>query len=540
MRYYTCLLYCACAFGQVSNAPQSLPPNKKPDAKCSIEGVVRNSVTGEPVKRARVLLTAGSGSSSTQFGTTTDASGHYLINEVDSGSYQLGAFRDGYSPQRLKDTRRFTLEAGQDLKEVDLKIVPVSVISGRILDEDGEPVNNAKVECMRYQYANGTRQLVSGGQAATNDLGEFRLSVSTAGKYVIRATPPAIEGLGVNERPILQKKEQRAERDYVPTYFPQTATAGSASSIELTPGSQRGMNITLMRAPVVHISGRIKADTSRNLEFMSIQLSGWDIEHRYAETDLKGRFRFDSVFPGSYYLHAVAEKGHGVRVPIDVGDQNIEGIELTLLPPVTIQGRVVFEDKGELKGKVPALTLMSGDGMDGRWVRVEDDLTFKADGLTPGTYGFGLGRGLPNKRVRLGDQNVPRRAFDLMSGVQEITVYLNPDAGIVEGSVKNAKDEPASGSFVTLITNESVPPGFTRLRSGATDQNGKFVITGVPPGEYKIYAWEEIEDGAYEDPDFLKLHESEARKVSIEEKSHELVELKLISAESTSGSSVQK
>lgn len=46
MRYYVCLLYCACAFGQVANAPQSLPPSTKPDAKCSIEGVVRDSVTG--------------------------------------------------------------------------------------------------------------------------------------------------------------------------------------------------------------------------------------------------------------------------------------------------------------------------------------------------------------------------------------------------------------------------------------------------------------------------------------------------------------
>ena len=290
MRYYACLLYSACAFGQVSNAPQSLPSSTKPAATCSIEGVVRDSVTGAPVKRVRVHLTPVGASRETPYGTSTDASGHYSINEVDAGRYEVRAFRDGYSDSGLKDIRRFTLEAGQDLKDVDLKIVPVSVISGRILDEDGEPVNNAKVECLKYQYTNGARQLVSGGQGATNDLGEFRLSVWKAEKYEIRATPPQNEMLGVNERPILQGKANRAEQDYVPTYFPQTARASSANAIEVTPCAQiNGINITLMRAPVVHISGRIKADTSRNLGFMGIQLLGWDIEQRNVATDSKGR-----------------------------------------------------------------------------------------------------------------------------------------------------------------------------------------------------------------------------------------------------------
>jgi hypothetical protein len=40
-------------------------------------------------------------------------------------------------------------------------------------------------------------------------------------------------------------------------------------------------------------------------------------------------------------------------------------------------------------------------------------------------------------------------------------------------------------------------------------------LPDIIPGEYKIYAWEQIEEGSYEDPDFMKAHESEGEKVSI-------------------------
>jgi hypothetical protein len=88
-----------------------------------------------------------------------------------------------------------------------------------------------------------------------------------------------------------------------------------------------------------------------------------------------------------------------------------------------------------------------------------------------------------------------------------------------------------TGRLLTLIPGggHQFP---ARYKTSDTDQNGHFIIKGVAPGEYKIYAWEDIEDGAFEDPDFMKPHESDGQTVSVKEHAHETVQLKVIPAES--------
>jgi hypothetical protein len=123
--------------------------------------------------------------------------------------------------------------------------------------------------------------------------------------------------------------------------------------------------------------------------------------------------------------------------------------------------------------------------------------------------------------------------FDFTPGVTGVlTLVLSPNSGQIEGSVTNVKDEPVPGVKVTLIPDGSHRPP-TRYKAVDTDQNGSFIIRGVAPGEYKIYAWEDIEEGAYEDPDFMKPHESDGHAMSIKERAHETVQLKPIPAEAT-------
>jgi hypothetical protein len=107
---------------------------------------------------------------------------------------------------------------------------------------------------------------------------------------------------------------------------------------------------------------------------------------------------------------------------------------------------------------------------------------------------------------------------------------LNPNGGQIEGSVENAKDEPAAAAKVTLIP-ESHQSYSRSYKTTDTDQKGHFIVEGVAPGEYKIYAWEEIEEGAYKDPDVMKPHESDGHAVSIKERALETVQLKVIPAE---------
>jgi hypothetical protein len=68
-------------------------------------------------------------------------------------------------------------------------------------------------------------------------------------------------------------------------------------------------------------------------------------------------------------------------------------------------------------------------------------------------------------------------------------------------------------------------------RTATLDQYGKFNLTGVPPGEYKLFAWDAVEPGQWMDPDFLGAFESKGKAVSIEQNTVLTAEVELLNAE---------
>jgi hypothetical protein len=527
-----------CAFAQA--------PDVKPDEKCSVEGTVVDSATGEPVKKARVTL-APAGGPAGAYGTTTDASGHFLIDDVDAGHFSLTASRAGYIPPSsphgsLKSSAAITLEKGQRTKDVKIPLAPEGVIGGRILDADGDPLDGASVECLSIQYAQGKRQLVVNRQTNANELGEFRLAGLAAGRYVIRAD--VYEETSAHERPAhAAAGGQDAKERYVTTYYPSTMNASNASAIEVTPGALiGGITLAPIRTRTFRIKGHVSGWTEKGSRVSSVGL--WQREElqlrvpRLVDVDSQGRFQVDDVAPGSYVLFAGGE--HSVaRMHLEVREENMEGIELSPQPSGEILVRAIVEGEGDLKHAPRDFALTSRTSSGPATCQPDGDEPCKFEDMgAEGPFDI-LPIGLPEKLYlksgRLGEQDVLDTGFEFTSGATGVlTLVLSPSSGQIEGTVQNAKDEPTVGAKVTLIPDGS-PRSPTRYRTADTDQNGHFVVKGVAPGEYKIYAWEDIEEGAYQDPEFMKPHESDGQAVSIKEKAHETVQLKVIPAESAAG-----
>jgi hypothetical protein len=550
VRYFAAsIIYCISSLAQA--------PEAKPDDKCSVEGTVINSATGEPVKKARVTL-APVGPPVDLYATTTDSTGHFLIDEVDAGRYSLTASRVGYTKPTSTHGRRnsnaaLTLEKGQEIKEVVLKLAPDGVIAGRVLDADGDPVAEVAIQCMRVGYENGKHNLADHIGTNTNDLGEFRLPGLMAGKYIVSANfSNQNMYAGMQKRPAQKSGQgQATEEAYVTTYYPHTMNPSSASPIEVSPGAQiNGINLTLMRARTVHIKGVVSAEIKLPTGIPWVSLHPLD-EIQSGKPQVGGTvgpggdFLLGGVVPGSYVLLAGCmvfrdRKYYTARIPVEIHDSNIEGMAITLRPPREFRGQVIIEDKGDLRGATLDAWLQPKDGtffMGGGSTQVKEDLTFKIDNVGMALYDFGL-RGYPDsfylKSMRMGDQDVTATGLDFTQEAEaaELTVVLSPNAGVVEGSVQNTKDEAAPGAKVTLIPDAKHRLSTLRYKTADTDQNGHFVIKGVAPGEYKIFAWEDIEEGASEDPEFMKPHESDGQTVSIKERGYETVQLKTIPAES--------
>jgi hypothetical protein len=527
----------------------------RPEDKCQLEGTVVNAVTGEPLKKVHLTLRPLGAPNGVPYGTMTDNAGHFLIDDVDPGRYNFAASRNGfvgqtYSPQG--STSRYApvaLANGQHLKEIVFKLTPQGVISGRILDEDGEPMMNVAVQCMVYGYQRGRRQLMNQGGGSTNDLGEFRLFGLRPGKYVVSATYQSRDT--APERTVgTAQSVQAAEEGYATTYYPNSTSPESASVLEITPGAQiSGINMTLARVRTVRIKGHVSggaADVKRNINVMLLPRdnSGFGMPRAVARTiDSQGNFQLRGVAPGSYILRAnymEENKQYSARLPLEVGNSNLEGIELELQAPAEIEGRVVVEENGDLNGAnlqvflQPKLSLpMMGGGGAGP---VKNDQTFKLTNVSRDQYDisvFGLPEGFYLKSIRLGEQDVTETGVDFTQGVSggQMTVLINPNGGQMDGAVQNAKGDPAVGAMVTLIPDAEHRSISWLYKTANTDQNGHFTIKGVRPGEYKAYAWEDIEQGAQQDPDFMKPHESAGEAVSIKAGSHEMVQLKAIAAD---------
>src|ERR1035437_1076149 len=107
----------------------------------SITGHVLNSLSRVPIRKATVRLTARQGPISLT--ADTDAEGKFAFTALPPGTYSLFATRDGFDP-----TPRWTVVSlGPDghITDATIRLPPLSVITGHVLDEDGEPVDRAQV-----------------------------------------------------------------------------------------------------------------------------------------------------------------------------------------------------------------------------------------------------------------------------------------------------------------------------------------------------------------------------------------------------------
>ena len=123
-----------------------------------------------------------------------------------------------------------------------------------------------------------------------------------------------------------------------------------------------------------------------------------------------------------------------------------------------------------------------------------------------------------------------RTGLDLTGGSGgALDILLSPNAADVTGVVRNDKGETIPGVLVTLWSPGQAPAGTAdSYRFANTDQSGGFRLSNLAPGEYRIVAWEDIEPGLAQDPDFRKRFESQAASVTLRDNSHDTADVKLI------------
>jgi Carboxypeptidase regulatory-like domain len=434
-----------------------------------------------------------------------------------------------------------TLSAGQHMKELSLRMTPQAAITGRITDDNNDPVVSATVRVMRYRYVMGRRQLSPAGSATTNDLGEYRIYGLAAGRYYLAARENEN-----NWESIVDASAAPDLQDYVTTYYAGVKDPSAAIQIEITAGAQlRGINLSLLEARAYHIRGRVEGRPEAQISFMPRGQPGFmSMEWRNHGTGPKGSFELNGVLPGAYTLVANSwseNKNYYARQEVEVSDGNIDNLLVSLSPGFELAGMLVAEGTNPPNLDSVSVMLRPRDegmmtlGLGGMADHPHDG-AFTLSDIAPASYNLSLG-GLPEgywiKSIQVGDQEVRDTGIDLSNGVAgSLKVTVAPNAGEVDGTVMNAQQQAATGATVVLVPEPKLRDQQEAYKNTTSDQNGRFSLKSIPPGDYKLFAWEDVEYGAYMDPDFLGPVENRGQSISISEGSRESVQLNLIPGDS--------
>jgi len=513
-------------------------------------GRVVAAADGNPVKSARVVLAPEHDRARHEeiYNASSDSDGNFTLKRIPPGRYRFFAAHSGFVDQHYKAGVNgtgpvFSLRPGEKVNDVLFRLTAAAVITGRVNNEDGDPMQHIEVTALRrpseeeFEDDDLPRphkiQMQSVGAAQSDDRGQYRIFGLQPGEYFVKAEDsfePISRAVRVEESFWAMRS---LGSEYAPVYYSGATQISQAQVVPLKAGEEASADITMRRVKTVEIAGQVigatgpARDSFVRLEAADSSVSDFD---RQDTTDEKGNFRLRNVPEGTYYIVAYQQEGTHVyesraRQKIEVGGDNLEGVTVSFGGGITIQGRIKIDGSGSITLDRLQLSLVpiDEDGLLSGHSEVKKDGSFEFKSVHDGGYVLGLW-GLENdayvKSVRRGPDDILEKGVQVegnSSGRLEVT--LGSDGAKLEGWVSD-DDGPVIGARVRLLPDVLTPYNRLRIRRTTTDQLGHFFLTDIAPGKYKLTAKPMVSSETPAD-------KTEPQAITFSENDHKTAEIKL-------------
>jgi hypothetical protein len=527
---------------------------------------------------------------------TSGSDGAFALHDVPPGQYRLYATRaNGFVPGEYGQQSAtgsgsvLTVSAGQRVAGITLTMTPTGSITGRVVDRDGEPSGYAHVQALKAVYTNGRRTLTVAQLVQADERGMYRLFWLPPGDYYVCARPldlrrssemmhiPPPSRFGsyeqqkrptvtVNSSSRLLDSGEVVEAQHVAVFFSATRDERRATPIAIRAGQAvQGIDIDLSDSlvPSRRVRGRVLDGMTGQPTSASIEIVPRDaaaiLVIPSTSADADGVFDLAGAISGPNYLVVEARGEGSALVPIDVPDADLNGITLTVWPPVTIPGQIrsdapnpdgtdpnvaglsvnlrrhpavnglrdpsvrliveIDPQTGQPRSSFPTSNVSSRDGV------------FALNGVPPGDYVITV----PTRgdsyveSIQLGTRDVLRTGLHLEGSppTARLDVVIGTRGGAVTGTVTNDRRQPAFNAVVVAVP-ETDRERLDLFKSGRTDASGHFELHGLAPGDYEILSWEAIEPGAWLNPEVLRADEGRGRRLHVAEGSKSVADLRSI------------
>jgi len=503
--------------GAALAAAQDRAQDKDQDAApkfASIAGTVTAGTGGPPMKDVQIYVRRGTPQEQM---AVTDEQGHYSIRDVAPGQIRISASAPDASGRAgfgAFATRQVTLAPGQELAGVDFRLVIPGQISGKVLDQNDEPVVGIAVTLVAREYSYGALRAVFAGAANTDDQGAYRLPRVPPGRaYAVmaqrawRTLPP------ISDSPLDPALRLPA---VVPTYFPNARSIDGAEAVVLRPVERReGVDIRLTRSPAFCLEGVLEGNSGPGAVHFNIAETqphsgrsgdgGVYMATPGGTSGPDGKVRICDLHPGDYEL-TVSESnrgGTGSRVQFGaaiftIGDRDVTGLRVGLRPRLPVSGEVVFDGSppdtpltAKLRFAVAAITRTEyGDVQS----PIPGEFAFDG-GLLMDEYGLDITAvpaGVYVKDVTYGDRGMMYQTLRVGSapGGAGLRVILGRDGGAIGTRVADKDGNPVADCTVVILpaTLSNEAEFAAALKTGKTDQAGAWSSPTLPPGKYVVLA----------------------------------------------------
>ena len=498
-----------------------------------LAGVMVKAGTNQPLNH--VLVTIGNLQHHDWHASyITDTDGRFVFQNLPAGKWNLSAEKNGYPMEPFQGYEGYSTAVavgpGIDTTHILFPLYPSGILSGTVVDDQGDPVRQAQVFLFRHGVVSGRLITQNAGQQQTDSAGEFSFGSLQPGNYyvAVSARPWYARnfraGTGMmtlNGRIVLMGQSssenvQHDERDvaYPVTYYGDVTDSAAAEPVTVQEGNESRIRIAMGAVPAWRIT--IPTASGHGAQIETLGPGGLPIPFPAQYTVREDAMEILGVPSGRYVMRLFGKANFSKIVDI-AGDQTVEFSDS---PRFTLSGHVKWD--GAVRPPDQAfIELVSESGANSVGGRVQTDGSFQYEpntGPAPGRYRISL-NGAPGFAIK----SIQAKGARYADGVLDVTGSESIDLSIIATSnlakingVAVRDNAPCPAAMILLLPADGDPDNIRRDQS---DSDGTFTLADVLPGRYTLVAIDNGRELAYQDPTVMAKYLAQGQVIDVPLKS---------------------
>jgi hypothetical protein len=523
------LIACLCEFVFAVAAQTGTVPQASSAGGYRIAGTVVSKTDGHALIHARVSLRDVSDVQKIQSLLTAE-DGKFEFTGLPAGKYALGGAKKGFVSAAYDQHEEFSTAivtgAGLETETLLLRLAPDAVITGKVLDEFGEPVRHAMVTLYRDDHSSGVDQIRQSRSSQTDDLGTFELTPLNPGTYFLSASAKPWYAVHPNteaRRGDSTAMDRSLDVAYPVTYYADVADSDSATPILVQGGERVEADIHLNPVPALHLFFNLSADERRGVQLPQLQQNVFD-----GTASVQGTGG-NPVRPGLIELTGIPAGRYNVRMGGPGAGIQMNGVDLSK------DGEHVDTSHAEPLSSVKVSVRVAGESTLPTGLRiglrsahrepvVAQEINARGEAelqdVPVGKYEvatWGAAKPYSISRIVASGGEISGHTLTLAGGASpSISLTLAGGSVEVQGVVKMA-GKPFAGAMVVLVPkNAEVDRDL--FRRDQSDLDGSFRMRGVVPGSYTVLAIQNGWDLDWSQPGALALYLKRGQAIEISDK----------------------